>query len=68
MKLIDDWRRAHTFYSVQLAALIAFFGFLQATILPMWSAQLSSTAYATFNSVVATALFLARLIQQGPES
>lgn len=66
MKLIEDWRRVHTFYSVQLAALIAMFGFLQASILPMWQAQVSPTTYATINSVLALLLFLVRLIKQGP--
>jgi lysozyme family protein len=67
MKLIAEWRRCHTFYSVQLAALIALFGFLQATLLPIWQAQLSPTAYAVANSLLACALFIARLIKQGPE-
>lgn len=67
MKLIAEWRRCHTFYSVQLAALIALFGFFQVTLLPIWQVQLSPTAYATLNSVLASLLFVARLIKQGPE-
>jgi len=67
MKLIDDWRRSYTFYSVQLGLLIAFFGFAQLSLLPMWQAQLSPAAYATLNSVLATLLFVARLIKQGPD-
>ena len=67
MKLIAEWRRCHTFYSVQLAAQIALFGFLQVTLLPIWQAQLSPTAYATLNSVLAGLLFIARLVKQGPE-
>lgn len=67
MKLIAEWRRCHTFYSAQLAALIALFGFLQVTLLPIWQAQLSPTAYATLNSVLACLLFIARLVKQGPE-
>ena len=67
MRLIENWRRCHTFYSVQLAALIALFGFLQATVLPMWQAQLSPIAYATLNSLLAGLLFVARLIKQGPD-
>jgi len=67
MKLIAEWRRCHTFYSVQLAALIALFGFLQVTLLPIWQAQLSPTAYATLNSVLAGLLFVARLVKQVPE-
>lgn len=67
MKLIDDWRRSYTFYSVQLGLLIGFFGFAQLSLLPMWQAQLSPAAYATLNSVLATLLFVARLIKQGPD-
>lgn len=67
MKFIENWRRCHTFYSVQLAALIALFGFLQVTLLPMWQAQLSPTTYAVLNSLLASLLFIARLIKQGPE-
>ncbi len=67
MKLIAEWRRCHTFYSVQLAVLIALFGFLQATLLPIWHAQLSPTAYATLNSLLAGLLFIARLVEQGPD-
>ena len=67
MKLIAEWRRCHTFYSIQLAALIALFGFLQVTLLPIWQAQLSPTAYATLNSLLAGLLFIARLVKQGPE-
>lgn len=67
MKLIAEWRRCHTFYSVQLAALIALFGFLQVTLLPIWQVQLSPTAYAVLNSLLASLLFTTRLIKQGPE-
>lgn len=67
MTLIENWRRCHTFYSVQLAALIALFGFLQVTLLPMWQAQLSPTTYAILNSALAGLLFIARLVKQGPE-
>ncbi|MDG9783689.1 hypothetical protein [Metapseudomonas otitidis] len=67
MRLITEWRRCHTFYSVQLAALIALAGFLQGTLLPMWQAQLSPSAYAALNSLLACLLFAARLVKQGPE-
>ena len=67
MTLIDNWQRCYRLYSVQLSALIALFGFLQATLLPMWQAQLSPTAYAALNSVLAGLLFIARLVKQGPE-
>lgn len=67
MKLIANWKRSYRLYSVQLGLLIALFGFAQLTLLPMWQAQLSPTAYAALNSVLACLLFVVRLIKQGPE-
>lgn len=67
MKLIANWQRCYRLYSVQLSALIALFGFLQVTLLPIWQVQLSPTGYAVLNSLLASLLFAARLIKQGPE-
>ncbi|MFV2950144.1 hypothetical protein [Pseudomonas japonica] len=67
MRLIANWRRCYRLYSVQLGLLIALFGFLQVSILPMWEAQLSDRAYAVLNSALALLLFLARLVKQGPD-
>ncbi len=67
MKLIDNWRRCYKLYSVQLSLLIAVAGFVQLTILPMWQAQLSSTAYVRLTSGLAVLLFVARMIKQGPD-
>ncbi|NNJ15469.1 MULTISPECIES: DUF7940 domain-containing protein [Pseudomonas] len=67
MKLIANWRRCYRLYSIQLGLLIALFGFLQVSILPMWEAQLSDRAYAVLNSALALLLFLARLVKQGPD-
>lgn len=67
MKLIANWERCYRLYSVQLSALITLFGFLQITVLPMWQMQLSPTGYAVLNSLLASLLFVARLIKQGPE-
>ncbi|GFM85396.1 hypothetical protein PSCICO_07950 [Pseudomonas cichorii] len=67
MKLIPQWRRCYRLYSVQLGLFIAVFGFVQANLLPMWQAELSPTAYAVANSVLAGLLFLVRLIKQGPD-
>ncbi|EOW8432476.1 hypothetical protein ACET4C_03555 [Pseudomonas aeruginosa] len=66
MKLIDNCHCCWKLHSVQLAVAIALLGFLQATVLPMWEAQLSPTLYASINSVLAMLLFAARLIRQGP--
>lgn len=67
MRLIPQWRRCYRLYSVQLGLFIAVFGFVQANLLPMWQAELSPTAYAVANSVLAALLFLVRLIKQGPD-
>lgn len=67
MKLIPEWKRCYRLYSVQLGLLIAVFGFIQITLLPMWQAQLSPNAYAAANSVLAALLFVVRLIKQGPD-
>ena len=66
MKLIDNCHCCWKLHSVQLAIVIVLLGFAQATILPMWQAQLSASTYAVLNSVLATLLFVARLIKQGP--
>ena len=67
MKLIPECKRCYRLYSVQLGVLIAFFGFAQVTLLPMWQAQLSPSAYAAANSILASLLFVVRLIRQGPD-
>lgn len=67
MKLIPEWKRCYRLYSVQLGLLIALFGFAQVTLLPMWQVQLSPTAYATANSILASVLFVVRLVKQGPD-
>lgn len=67
MKLIPEWKRCYRLYSVQLGVLMAFFGFAQVTLLPMWQAQLSPDAYATANSLLALLLFVVRLVKQGPD-
>lgn len=67
MKLIDNCHCCWKLHSVQLAIVIALLGFAQATLLPMWEAQLSPSTYAVLNSVLATLLFLARLVKQSPE-
>ena len=67
MKLIPEWKRCYRLYSVQLGLLIAVFGFVQITLLPMWQAQFSPNAYAAANSILASLLFVVRLIRQGPD-
>ncbi|WP_256815383.1 MULTISPECIES: DUF7940 domain-containing protein [Pseudomonas] len=67
MKLIDNYHRCWKLHSVQLAIVIALLGLVQATILPMWEAQLSPETYALINSVLALLLFIVRLVKQPPE-
>ena len=67
MKLIDNCHRCWKLHSVQLAIVIALLGLIQATILPMWEAQLSPATYALINSVLAVLLFLASLVKQPVE-
>ncbi|MEZ1436956.1 hypothetical protein ACTORR_24065 [Pseudomonas sp. SAR267] len=67
MKLIDNCHCCWKLHSVQLAIVIALLGLIQATILPMWEAQLSPATYALINSVLAVLLFLARLVKQPAE-
>lgn len=66
VRLVEDWHQALSFYSVQLAGVIALCGILQSTVLPMWQAQLSDFHYALLNTALAVVLGLARLLQQGP--
>lgn len=66
MKLIDNCHCCWKLHSVQLAIVIALLGLVQATILPMWEAQLSPENYALINSVLAILLFIARLVKQPP--
>lgn len=67
MRLIDNCRCCWKLHSVQLAIVIALLGLVQATVLPMWHAQLSPSIYAAINSALAVLLFIARVIKQGPE-
>ncbi len=67
MKLIDNCHCCWKLHSVQLAIVIALLGLVQATILPMWEAQLSPETYALINSVLAFLLFIVRLVKQPPE-
>ncbi|WP_448680562.1 DUF7940 domain-containing protein [Pseudomonas nicosulfuronedens] len=64
MKPIDNWRCCHKLWSVRLSLLLALLSFAQLTLLPMWEAQLSPRAFATCSSVLATLVFMARLIRQ----
>lgn len=66
LKLIEHWRKAHTFYSVQLALTIALLAGLQAEVLPAFQAQLDSATYAVINALLSLVLIVSRIIHQGP--
>ncbi|MDR6915077.1 hypothetical protein J2X66_001942 [Pseudomonas sp. 3296] len=67
MPLINNWRRSHRLYSIQISLVIALVALAQLDLLPLWQPQLSSKAYAALNSALAILLFVARLIKQGPD-
>lgn len=66
LQLIEKWQRAHTLYSIQLAALIMLLAALQAEVLPRFEATLDPTVYAVVNGLLALVLALVRLVRQGP--
>lgn len=66
LRLIDKWRTSHTFWSVQLAVIIALLAGLQAEVLPALQAQLAPSTYAVINGLLAFVLVIARIIHQGP--
>ncbi|WP_256730522.1 hypothetical protein [Pseudomonas sp. ANT_H12B] len=67
MPLINNWRRSHRLYSIQISLVIALVALAQLDLLPLWQPQLSPKAYAALNSALAILLFVARLIKQGPD-
>lgn len=66
LKLIEKWRKAHTFWSVQLALVIALLAGLQAEVLPAFQAQLDPITYAVINALLSVVLIISRIIHQGP--
>lgn len=68
LRLIENWRRAHKLYSVQLAAIIALLGYLQVNVLPNLNAQLTEHQYALVNMGLAALIWIVRVIRQGPDA
>ncbi len=66
LRLIEKWRKAHSFWSVQLALAIALLAGLQAEVLPAFQAQLDPITYAVINGLLALVLVIARVLHQGP--
>ena len=66
MKLIDNWKKAWTFSSVQVAALLSILALLQ-TSLPDLQAMLEPQVYAVINLVLGVLVILARVVKQSLE-
>lgn len=64
MKFVTDWKEAHTWLSVHVAAIIGVLNAAQATI-PHLQGLLTPTQSAELNAVLAVALIWARLVRQG---
>lgn len=66
MKLIDNWKKAWTFSSVQVAALLSILALLQ-TSLPELQAMIEPQMYAVINLVLGVMVILARVVKQSLE-
>lgn len=66
MKLIDNWKKAWTFSSVQVAALLSILALLQ-TSLPELQAMIEPQMYAVINLVLGVLVILARVVKQSLE-
>lgn len=64
MKLIQDWRQAWRFYSVQALAVIAAIPIVWASLPEEWRATVPSEWIKVMVVVVAVAGILGRIIQQ----
>ena len=63
MKLIDGWKKAWKFSSVQVAALLSVLALLQSS-LPELQAIIEPQTYAVINLVLGILVILARVIKQ----
>lgn len=67
MKLIDNWKKAWKFTSVQVAALLTVLAFLQAS-LPDLQSLISADLYAYINFGLGLLVILARVWKQSMET
>ena len=63
MKLVEDWKEAYKWLSVNIAAIMATLNALQATV-PQIQAFLTPTQVAYINAVLGVLVIWARLISQ----
>ena len=64
LKLVPEWRRAHRWFSVRIAVLIAFASLVQAS-LPELTTDLPPKAYHWIVFGLAIAVGIGRILQQG---
>ena len=64
MKLVEDWKEAHTWLSVHIATIMAMLNAAQASI-PYVQNLLTPTQMAVINAILGIAVIWGRLIQQG---
>lgn len=72
MKLIDDWKRAHHFGSVQVAGAGAFFGYLAAGLIAsgaaaQWVGLIPIWAVFALGALICTLIIAARVLQRTPK-
>lgn len=64
MKLVEDWKEAYTWLSINIAAIMAVLNGLQATV-PFVQGLLTPGQMALVNTALGVAVIWGRLIQQG---
>lgn len=66
MKLIDNWKKAWKFTSVQVAMLLSILATVQASM-PDLQAMFAPTTYALINLGLGIAVIIARVVKQSME-
>lgn len=64
MRLVEDWKDAYKWLSVNIAGIMALLNALQATV-PQIQAFLTPTQVAAANAVLGVLVIWGRLVQQG---
>ena len=72
MKLIDNWKRAHHFGSVQIAGAGAFLGYLAAGLIAsgaaaQWVGLVPVWAVFALGALICTLIIAARVLQRTPK-
>lgn len=66
MKLVEDWKQAYKWFSVNIAIIMALLNGLQATVSQV-QGFITPTQLAVTNAVLGVAVVWGRLIQQGQQ-